>query len=81
MIIQIEIPEAFESHFQLDRFSDSLARVNADINPRLNSMLKNDPCILSGNYEVETIKMLKNALAKAEIVCSGGEVDPVADCD
>lgn len=71
MIIQIEIPEAFESHFQLDRFSDSLARVNADINPKLNSMLKNDPCILSGNYEVETIKMLKDALLKAKVIKGG----------
>lgn len=31
MIIEIEIPKAFEEHFKQDKFKDSLERIMADI--------------------------------------------------
>ena len=61
MKLIIEIPQAFDSHFYGDRFQDSLSRVVADID--LN--IKSGRCGLSGNYEKETIEMLKKAMEKA----------------
>jgi hypothetical protein len=47
-------------HYQLDKFEDSLKRVYAD--------LCGHPFGLAGNYELETLKMLKEAFKESEIV-------------
>lgn len=59
MKVEIEIPKEFEEHFNYDRFEDSLKRVATDIL---------DPhCILSGNFELETIEMLQKAFLYAVV--------------
>ena len=52
MELVIEIPEAFEGHFNQDRFKDSLERILEDCK---------HSAILSGIYEFETIEMLIRA--------------------
>ena len=62
MIISLEIPKEFEEHFNIDRFKDSLERVRVDIEcARLSYPT------MSGLYEIEVIKMLRNAMTKAEV--------------
>ena len=60
MKLLIEIPKQFEEHFGIDRFEDSLERIRADIQYGVYT--------ISGLYELETIKMLKDALSKAEVI-------------
>jgi hypothetical protein len=64
MTISLEIPKEFEEHFNMDRFKDSLERVRVDIQCNI----ENDKIIISGLYELEVIKMLKNALIKSEVI-------------
>ena len=60
MDITLRIPKEFESHFEDDRFSDSLGRVMFDLK-EYKSMSK-----LSGRYEMETLGMLKAALGESK---------------
>lgn len=64
MIIEIEIPKAFEEHFKQDKFKDSLERIMADI--------KN--CLCAGNYEYETIEMLEKAFEDSKSAYDVGKV-------
>ena len=64
MTISLEIPKEFEEHFNMDRFKDSLERVRVDIQCNI----ENDKIIMAGLYELEVIKMLKNALIKSEVI-------------
>ena len=57
MKIVIEIPKEFESHFEFDRYADSLARVASDIEALGFKM--------SGRYERETITMIRKAFENA----------------
>jgi hypothetical protein len=57
MKIVFEIPKEFESHFEFDRFADSLARVASDIEALGFKM--------SGRYERETITMIRKAFENA----------------
>ena len=63
MEIKIEIPKEFEKHFNKDRFRDSLERVCVDIERADISY----PA-MSGLYEIEVIKMLRDAMTKAEVI-------------
>lgn len=63
MKLTIELPEEFEQHFQMDKFEDSLHRVEADLRHR-----EYDPYQLSGNYEIELIEQLNRSFSKAEVV-------------
>lgn len=63
MIISLEIPKEFEEHFNMDRFKDSLERVRVDIQCGLI-----DHGVIAGLYELEVIKMLREAMLKAEII-------------
>ena len=63
MKLTIELPEEFEEHFQMDKFEDSLHRVEADLRHRVNS-----PYQLSGNYEIELIEQLNRSFSKAEVI-------------
>lgn len=56
MKIVINIPKAFENHFNYDRFEDSLERIKFSIF---------DGTSLCGNYEIETMDMLIKALKKS----------------
>ena len=58
MKIEIVIPHEFEENFNKDKFNEFFERVNAD--------LKNHRTV-TGNYELETLDMLKNAFKNAEI--------------
>ena len=60
MEIIIKIPKEFENHFNSDKFEDSLQRVRFDIHKAMIAKR----CILSGNYEIETLDMLTKAFLK-----------------
>ena len=57
MKIMIDIPTAFEGEYNNDKFFGTLCRVLADIvyNQKYNAST------LTGNYEVETLNMLKES--------------------
>jgi hypothetical protein len=56
MKIQIQIPKEFESHYNKDRFEESLHRLSADAH------------LTAGRYEQETAVMLIHAFKNSEIV-------------
>ena len=64
MTLFIDIPKEFVSHFEKDKFADSLERVKADI--RYNLTTSN--ISLAGNYELELIKMLIEAFKNCKRV-------------
>lgn len=70
MKLLIEIPTEFEGHFNLDRFKDSLKRLEFDAN------------YLAGNYEKELAEMLiesfQNALPVEPEIVSGDQVNTEA---
>ena len=64
MEIKIEIPKEFEEHFNKDKFKDSLERIRVDIQCGLES----SEVKMAGLYELELIRMLRNAMIKAEVL-------------
>ena len=62
MKLLIEIPTEFESHFNLDRFKDSLKRLEFDAN------------YLAGNYEKELAEMLIESFQNAQIQANGADL-------
>lgn len=64
MKLIIDIPREFENHFGWDRFADSFNRIYGDIEHDIRCDIDH---ALSGNYELETIEMLKDAFKNAEI--------------
>lgn len=58
MKLIIDIPKEFEEHFNNDRFQESFKRILSDIN--------SDKFLLTGLYEEELIRMLIEAINKAE---------------
>ena len=69
MLIALEIPNEFIEHYNQDKFCDSLKRVEHDIRPCLVDYEKDDntKIYLSGNYEVELIRMLVDAFNKSKV--------------
>lgn len=65
MKVVIDMPKEFESHFKNDKFKDSLERVIYDIEHDSTGDL------LSGNYEVETLRMLRDALQISTLLPKG----------
>ena len=63
MTISIEIPKEFEEHFNMDRFKNSLERARVDIECAMMSYPT-----MSGLYEIELIKMLRDAMIKADVI-------------
>lgn len=59
MKITINIPKEFEQHFNGDRFKHSLERVRSDCTGM-------DDTALSGQYDLEVLDMLIEALKNAE---------------
>ena len=55
MKITIEIPEGFENEYNNDKFSDTFIRVLSDL------LLLQKDMILTGYYEIETLKMLRQS--------------------
>lgn len=68
MDILIKIPKEFETHFNKDKFADSLGRVLFDLEQCNKHGSPYDA--LSGNYELETIKMLKKAMEQGTVLPS-----------
>ena len=62
MKVILEIPIEFISEFNLNRFSETFERIQADIK----SYRHERGYFLSGKFEDETIEMLKKAFEKAE---------------
>lgn len=56
MKVEINIPSAFEKHYNSDRFEDSLKRLIADAGE------------VAGKYEVETAEMLIKAFKESKQV-------------
>ena len=69
MQIVIDIPKEFKSHFNNDRFKDSLGRVIFDIEQCNRHGSEYDA--LSGNYEIETLEMLEDSLENATVLPEG----------
>lgn len=69
MQIVIDIPKEFKSHFNNDRFNDSLGRVIFDIEQCNRHGSEYDA--LSGNYEIETLEMLKDSVENATVIPKG----------
>ena len=70
MKVTIEIPKEFEAEFVKNKFSETFERIIADIG----FGLKNKTPGLAGNYEMETIEMLKKAFEntkKLPRICCG----------
>ena len=63
MKLLIEIPKEFEEHFNMDRFHDSLERIRVDI-----ECARISYPTMAGNYELELIKMLRDAITKGEVI-------------
>ena len=61
MKITIEIPEDFENEYNNDKFSDTFIRVLSDL------LLLQKDMILTGHYEIETLKMLRQSFEESEI--------------
>lgn len=59
MKITIEIPEDFESEYNKDKFYETFERVITD--------LSQGDMILTGHYEIETLKMLRQSFEESEI--------------
>ena len=64
MEIKIEIPKEFEEHFNNDRFHDSLERIRVDIQCGLEC----SEIQMAGNYELELIKMLRDAFNVSKVI-------------
>ena len=64
MKVILEIPTAFVEEFNVNRFSETFERVQADIKSYREE--QRGYYGFSGNYEDETIEMLKKAFEKAE---------------
>lgn len=62
--VMFELPKQFIKHFKEDKFEDSFERIKADIRADLKN--KNYGC--SGNYEIEVVEMLEEALKYSNIV-------------
>lgn len=62
MKITIEIPEEFERELYKDKFAETFERIINDIDYRLD----NEDTFLAGNFEKETIEMLRNAFSEIE---------------
>lgn len=71
MKVTIEIPKEFEAEFVKNKFSETFNRIISDIDYHF---LSTDDTFLSGNYEMETIEMLKKAFEntkKMPRICCG----------
>lgn len=63
MTVLIEIPKEFEDDFNTDKFKNNLERIRVDVETSI-ELSQN---IMSGIYELELIKMLRNAFINAKI--------------
>lgn len=61
MNIEITIPKEWEKEFTKDKFEESFNRIITDLNCE-------ETRTLVGNYELETLNMLKNAIIKAKTI-------------
>lgn len=57
MKIILELPDSFKTHYEFDKFKDSIGRVACDI--------KEKDVLLSGNYEQELMDALYTAFPKS----------------
>ena len=62
MDLMIEIPKEFVADFNADRFADFFER----------QLIANRVCNICGNYERETLVMLKNAFRNAVVMGHSG---------
>lgn len=63
MKVKLELPKEFESHYNADKFDDSLSRVLYDISNTENA--------LSGRYEREVIETLREVFKTSKVVKTG----------
>lgn len=61
MNIMVKLPQEWEKEFKKDRFVEFFGRVIADLNC-------DEVRTLVGNYELETLNMLKEAFANVEVM-------------
>lgn len=68
MQILLNIPREFVEDFHKDRFTDCFMRLKSDTEDRLS----NRNTLLAGNYEIETLDMLRKAFQHSVVVDDGG---------
>lgn len=68
MQILLDIPREFVEDFHKDRFTDCFMRLKSDTEDRLDS----HNILLAGNYEIETLDMLRKAFQHSVVVDDGG---------
>lgn len=73
MNIMVKLPQEWEKEFKIDRFADFFGRVIADLNC-------DEARTLVGNYEFETLSMLREAFANVEVM-NENSTDISADGD
>lgn len=73
MNIMLKLPQEWEKEFKKDRFADFFGRVIADLNC-------DEARTLVGNYEFETLSMLREAFANVEVM-NENSTDISADGD
>lgn len=64
MKIAIEIPDEFINEYRKDKFDESLARIITDMDFSSDT----DKFTLTGRYELETLKMLKNSFRDSMVI-------------
>lgn len=69
MKVLINIPTDFERHFYLDKFDDSLKRIQTDVKSEFRASNS-----ISGNYELELIDMLIKAFKNAMVTIVATDV-------
>lgn len=65
--VMFVLPKPFIRHFKEDKFEDSFERIKADIRADLENKIYG----CSGNYELEVIEMLEEALKASNIIKLG----------
>lgn len=73
MKVILEIPTAFVEEFTVNRFGETFERVQCDINCFRKTQGSYG---LSGNYEDETLEMLKKAFERAEVENEKSQSNP-----
>lgn len=63
MGLLINLPDEFVSHYEKDKFKDSLERIIFDLRSRLG----NGDVNLAGNYEIEVLEMLMAAFENSSV--------------
>lgn len=76
MIICLDIPDSFVTHYKNDHFRDSFARIIFDLKEKIDDNQKDKGVTLSGLYEIELLEMLFDSFEDSKkALLYGFEID------